>query len=233
MDVHYFLNERLEFIHGFYKTASQPFLEIKRKIENSEAPYIPTYSEDGEPPFLSEWLEAEESVQVLGYMCVSMLSAALKLYFQTWKSELGFSIDKEMRKPFKQKGWLHGYLSCFKKHYGIDSLGSGANLLLLEEIALARNMAQHPDHISSNIPFFSDKDIQKLGVPVFTSEIDRRMSRLGERNDGGLFPVSLHVNAEQLELAMQEVEKLNGWLNREIYVHVYKQEPNNQIQPTQ
>ena len=173
MDVHYFLNERLIFTRSFYRTAVQPFVEIKRKIEESEPPYIPPYSEDGEPPFLSEWMETEESIQVLGYMCVSMLSASLKLYFQTWMKELGFSIDDELRKTFKKEGWLHGYSSCFLNHYGIVFSNSGINLLLLEEIALARNMAQHPDYIATNIPFFSDKDIQKLGVPTFTSEIDR------------------------------------------------------------
>ena len=226
MDVHYFLNKRLEFIRSFHKTAAQPFIEIKRKIEESESPYIPPYSEDGEPPFLSEWLEAEESIQVLGYMCVSMLSASLKLYFQTWKDELGFSIDDELRKVFKKEGWLHGYSSYFLKHYGIKFPNIGVNLLLLEEIALARNMAQHPEYISTNIPFFSDKDIQKLGIPTFTSEVDRRMSRLGEgKNDGGLFPVSLHVNSEQLEFAIQEVGKLNDWLNSEIYTRVYKRKP--------
>ena len=135
MDVHYFLNARLDFIRSFYRTAVQPFIEIKRKIEESEPPYIPPYSEDGEPPFLLEWLEAEESIQVLGYMCVSILSASLKLYFQIWKNELGFSIDDELRKTFKKEGWLHGYSSCFLKHY-FKSPFRGFRGLMLQVILL-------------------------------------------------------------------------------------------------
>jgi hypothetical protein len=47
------------FIRYLYTTASDAFLIIiKRKIEVGEEPYIPPYSEDAEPPFLDEWLEA-------------------------------------------------------------------------------------------------------------------------------------------------------------------------------
>ena len=60
-----------------------------QKIESEEPPFEPPYSEDGEPPFLAEWMEAEEGLQVVGRMCISMLSAALQLYFKTWEDELG------------------------------------------------------------------------------------------------------------------------------------------------
>jgi hypothetical protein len=90
MDVNFFFNERIAFIRQFYDAASYPFVEKKRKIEAEEEPFIPPYSEDGEPPFLDEWIEADESLQVLGYSCISMLSAALQLYLITWANEIGF-----------------------------------------------------------------------------------------------------------------------------------------------
>jgi hypothetical protein len=66
MDVRYFLGERLDFTEQLYVNSAAPFIERKRKIEAEEEPFVPPYSEDPEPAFLSEWLEAEESLQVRG-----------------------------------------------------------------------------------------------------------------------------------------------------------------------
>ena len=107
MDVGYFLNERIAFVRHYYDTASFPFIEKKRKIRAGEEPFIPPYSEDGEPPFLEEYGEAEESLQVLGYSCISMLAAALQLYLRTWTIELGRPVGDSFKREFKA-GWLHG-----------------------------------------------------------------------------------------------------------------------------
>jgi hypothetical protein len=80
MDVGYFLRDRIAFIRQFFDGASLSFAEKKRKIEAGEDPFVPPYSEDGEPAFLDEWIEADESLQVLGYSCISMLAAALHLW---------------------------------------------------------------------------------------------------------------------------------------------------------
>ena len=89
MDVLYFLRERTRFIRLVFDNATAPFSSIVQKIENEETPFEPPYREDGEPPFLAEWMEAEEGLQVVGRMCISMLSATLQLYFKTWKTNLG------------------------------------------------------------------------------------------------------------------------------------------------
>lgn len=55
---------------------------------------MPPYGEDGEPPFLNEWIEADESLLVLGYACISMLAASFHLYLAsssshtTWKRQV-------------------------------------------------------------------------------------------------------------------------------------------------
>lgn len=72
MEVLHFLKERTQFIRYFYDEACQPFCEIKRKIEAGEEPFKPPYSEDGEPPFLEEWLRADTALEVLAaivYRC--------------------------------------------------------------------------------------------------------------------------------------------------------------------
>jgi hypothetical protein len=88
MDVGWFLKERTKFIRHYYAVAAEPFEAIKSKIEKGEEPYEPPYSEDGEPPFLEEWSDAETCIQVIGRTCVTMLSESLKLYFQTWEELL-------------------------------------------------------------------------------------------------------------------------------------------------
>ena len=96
MDVLFFLKERTRFIRYFYQTAAEPFRETIRKIEAGEAPFDdPPYSEDGEPPFLEEWLAADTALAMLGRTCISMLSASLQLYFKTWEGELGVTWEKE------------------------------------------------------------------------------------------------------------------------------------------
>ncbi len=83
MDIEYFLKSRTAFIRYFYEHAVRPFNEIKIAIENEEEPYIPPYSEDGEPPFLEEWMDAEQGVEIVGHACISMLSSSLYLFLKS------------------------------------------------------------------------------------------------------------------------------------------------------
>jgi len=53
MDIEYFLKSRTAFIRYFYENSVRPFKEITIAIENEEEPYIPPYSEDDEPPFVT------------------------------------------------------------------------------------------------------------------------------------------------------------------------------------
>jgi hypothetical protein len=78
MDIRHFLKQRLAFIKQLYLNGASPLEDRKRKIENEEAPFIPLYSEDGEPAYLNEWLEADSSIQVLGSACLSMIAASLQ-----------------------------------------------------------------------------------------------------------------------------------------------------------
>ena len=62
-------------------------MAIKRQIEQEEPPFDdPPYSEDPEPAFLEEWLEAETSIQIVGLACVSLLADTLKLYLTNRQS---------------------------------------------------------------------------------------------------------------------------------------------------
>lgn len=222
MDVQYFLNRRIEFIRQLYVTSSEAYVERKRKIEAEEEPFIPPYSEDGEPAFLEEWLEAEESLQVLGHSCISMLAATLRLYFKTWECQIGIGVDDSLKHEFK-KGWLNGYRAYFARHFDIRFEDGPINLAVLEEMILARNRIQHPESIESRSSHYSNDDLEKFPHPFFLD--DRERSLLAEVEDGEaeyFTPLAIHISSERLFAVLAEVERFAEWLEQvEVGPHVY------------
>jgi hypothetical protein len=212
MRVRVALIERIAFIRQFYTTSSTPYLERIRKIEAGEDPWVPKYSEDSEPPFLSEWLEADESLQVLGLACTSMLTATLHMYFKTWQKVLGVEIEEKLRGLFK-KNWVQGYKELFANSAGVPFNSCPVNLKLLEELVLARNRTQHPESLSTIRSSYSSADLQKLPHPFF---IDERELAFSTENDQGekewLMPPTIRVTAEKLESVMLEVERFAQWM---------------------
>lgn len=223
MDVGYFLRERIAFIRQFYDAASLPFTEKKRKIEAEEDPFIPPYSESGEPPFLAEWIEADDSLHVLGYTCVSMLAASLHLYLRTWESEFGIPVSEALKAKFKKEGWFNGYRAYFESQMGIHFDQSPADLSLLEEIVLARNRVQHPETITNQRTHYSSKDIEKLRRPFLVDEQEKRLlGDIGESESSWLGPPNVHIAKKQLDVVIAEVEKFSEWLESQIASHVYE-----------
>lgn len=212
MDVRYFLGRRLEFIRQFYEVSSAPFVERKRQIEAEEEPFVPPYSEDPEPAFLEEWLEAEESLQVLGHTCVSMLAAIFHLYFKTMERQIGIPVDASLKGDFKN-GWFHGYKAYFAQHFRIRFEDSPSRLEILEEIVLVRNRAQHPESITTDGSHYSDSDLAKLPHPFFVDENDAALfSETEEGERAWLLTPPIRVTTEKLSVALSEVETFAEWL---------------------
>lgn len=221
MDVGYFLRDRIAFIRQFFDAASLPFLEKKRKIEAGEDPFVPPYSEDGEPPFLDEWIEADESLQVLGYACISMLAAALHLYLKTWENVLGTPVGNSFKPEFK-KGHLNGYKTYFAARFGIDFAMAPSDLAMLEEIILTRNRIQHPDNIVTPRANYLPADLKKLPRAFFVNETEQSLFSDAEDIENlWLFPPSVHITEEKFVTAIVEVEKFSNWLESEIDRCVY------------
>ena len=223
MDVGFFLNERIKFIRQFYETASTPYVERRQKIEAEEEPFIPPYSEDGEPPFLEEWLQAEESLHVLAYSCVSMLAAALHLYFETWVEQSGHPVDESLKKTvFKKQGWFSGYKTHFSQLFAIQFETAPIKHALLEEVVLARNRIEHPSSITNQKAQYADSDLKKLQHPFFVDEREARLFIHADENEKSwLFPPTLHITNEQLIAAISEVERFAAWFETEIEKKVY------------
>lgn len=215
MDIRYFLASRIAFIRQFYATASKPYVERKRKIEAHQEPFVPPYSEDGEPPFLEEWLEADESLHVLAYSCISMLAAALRLYLESWVSQSGTVVDKN-------NGWFTRYNAHFTKHFNVAFEAGPADLKMLEEVVLARNRIEHPSSITDQKTQYSASDLKKLRHPFFVDETE--MALLGYSDEKEVFSCmlpSVHVTEVQLHAAMAEVECFADWFDAAIEAVIY------------
>jgi hypothetical protein len=181
---------------------------------------VPPYSEDAEPFFLNEWIEADESLQVLGYACISMLAAALHLYFKTWEAELRVPVDKSIN--FKKKGWFNIYKAYFLAQIGVDFKQSPADLAILEEIVLARNRIQHPDDLLTPRASYLPTDMEKMPRVFFANDAELGLLSDVERSEKSwLFPPYVHIAEEKLISAIIEVEKLSTWLDNEIIKSVY------------
>jgi hypothetical protein len=213
MDIRYFLEQRLAFIKQLYLNGASPFEDRKRKIENEEAPFIPPYSEDGEPAYLNEWLEADTSMQVLGSACLSMIAASLHLYFKEWERQLGPAPGPPLKSEFKTGGWPNGYRAFYLAH-GSDRFEDGPfDFALIEELVLARNSIQHHDSLIFETSRFSDDSLQKLPSPFFVSD---REKSLTEEADGDsrqwLYRPHIHITTEKFLHAVSQVSAFVKWL---------------------
>lgn len=216
MDVLWFLKKRVAFVRQLYETASAPYVDRKSKIEREEEPYVPPYSEDPEPAFLSEWLEADESLQALGHSCLSMLAASLQLYFRAWEREAGCPIDASLKPVFGKSGWLEGYRQHFHDRLGIDLKSGPVEFDLLHEVVLARNRIQHAESIVHSRTTFSESDLQKVKHPFFLDESEREL--LTEPEADGLrwfLEPSVHVTAEKLLSTLDAVVRFCEWFEEQ------------------
>ena len=225
MNVVYFLKERTKFIRRFYENAGEPFRVTIKKIEAKEAPFnTPPYGEgqDGEPPFMEEWSEANTSLEIVGRTCISMLSASLQLYFTTWEGELGIKCESEERKKAFENGFLRGYQICFGDVLHLSWDDCPVDFGLLEQVILARHRDQHPEYISTMHVNHTLKDWKKFPQPFFASESEQRMCADPDILGNPFMRPIVHVSSESLTTAIDQVEALAGWLEERLFAAKYR-----------
>lgn len=220
MDVEFFLAERTKFIRVFYDDAIRPFAERKRLIEQEEPPFVPSYSEDGEPAFLVEWLDAEAGIELVGRTCVSMLSDSLKLYFSEWEHQLGIACQKQCKKAFK-RGFLQGFRACIQHYTDIDWSKGPFDLDVIEQVILARNDAQHPIEITNLSVAHSGaiRDGRRSLFFVREAELDL-IPEAGSLGWSIMSP-KIHVSKDGLLKAIEHVESLAQWLEPQLFSMKY------------
>lgn len=213
MDAAYFLKERAELIRFFYDTGRKAYDDIKRRIEDALPPFDnPPYSEDGEPAYLQEWMDAETAIDLLGLASISLLSDSLKLYFHTLaKSVIGFSFRDE-RAAFRN-GFLAAYREALAEILQIDWTVCPVDLAIIEQVVLARNRSQHGSELTSLHVAHDRKTLEKHPKPFFASEEERAMWETEEGSWSSFLMPSVKVTREKLLVAIAEVEALADWID--------------------
>lgn len=223
MDMEFFLKQRTKFIRRFYVDAVSPFFEKVRKIEEGEPPYEPPYSQDDEPPFMEEWIESHEAIQLVGRTCVSMLSDSLKLYFGSWERELGCHNREKHKSLFKKRGFVAGYQACFQELTASDWELGPFDLKVIEQVVLARNDSQHPSHLTS----VGSKHRLSLAAgfrQLFFAKAPDLDWIAEEGSLGwGIMTPNLDISQDKLFEAIDQVENLAEWLEPLLFQVKYPQ----------
>lgn len=207
-----FLKRRTAFIRQFYDTSSTTYVERITMIEKGVDPWLPAHNEDGEPPYLEEWIEADESIQVLAQSCISMLAATLQLYFKSWVEMSGIEPDESL-KPIFRKNWLLGYKEYFRSQMRIDFDSGKINLHLLQELVLARNRIAHQESIYDQNAIYSKSDLKKLPHPFFMEENERALLPADNEEIGRwLQPPRIRISRDRLYAVLAEVDQFGEWL---------------------
>jgi len=216
VDIVYFLKQRTNFIRFYYDQCVGPFAQIKHQIDNELPPFDnPPYSEDPEPPYLDQWMDAETGIQIAGLSCVSLLSDSLKLYFGTLQHRIiGFTFgDKESEKQAFKEGFVTAYTGVLGYILDTDWSDCPADLKIIEQVVLARNRGQHGAHMISFNVSHDQNTLNKHPRPFFANaqECESLIEEDGTATSSFLTP-GLEVTRNTLFTAIEHVEKLAEWI---------------------
>ena len=210
MDLLYFLNRRLAFVQKLYDSTVGPFEERKRQIEVGEAQYVYAGDPDdydGDPPFLEEWQEADDSVMVIGHWCLCMVQASLQTYLQESISPYGSYWWKPAalmalvgRKKADSK--FQRYRVLYRDHLGVDWERGPVSIADLEQLNLTRNNLIHPIDNTSFSVKRDEKHAERFPTGLFTDDLWKNLDIQRIRVDRG-----------KLELAIKLVTEFCTWLD--------------------
>jgi len=181
MDVYGIFIDRLRSIERLYDGASGAFRQRKTKIDAQEAPYeVPSIDPDrydGEPPFLEEWLEADEFENVIGQACLSIAHSCLRDYFDGVVARSGIAAEAEAYLRERRKdGWFKGYIALFREAYGIDWTKSPTPVDAIEEINLMRNDMQHGEPALGLARYRNTNSVERFPFGLFVDDVERNLS---------------------------------------------------------
>ena len=221
MDIAFFLRRRTEFIRYFYSESVKSFLEIQHRIEHALPPFDdPPYSEDSEPPFLEEWMNAAAGIEIVGQSCVALLSDALKIYFNTLQHRtIGFPFANEVggsscaTDSIPKGSFVSKYKEVLAEILDTDWKESGIDFGVIEQVVLARNITQHGKTLLSFHARHDPHTLRKYPNPVFATEWEvRAWQEAGAREDS-FFAPSVSISRETLFSATEQAEKLADWID--------------------
>ncbi|MCM2398734.1 hypothetical protein NBH19_21885 [Rhizobium sp. S95] len=211
MDLGYFLRQRTSLIRLFYDKARVPFEQLKRDIEEEVPPWEPPFfdpdTDSGEPPYLVEWIQAEQTRELVGLLSVSLLSDTLKLYFHELERHFGIRWqDEKARKNHFKQGVVEAYRQIIEHVMGEEFRTCPVRFDVIEQVILARNDFAHNDNFLSFQTRHNAKTLEKHPNPFFVGREDNETASASWGN------FQLEVSREALMAAIAEVEKLADWV---------------------
>lgn len=198
VDLMWFLRDKLGFIQRLYDLASEPFTTKMKKIENGETPfdvYGNADPESDEPPFLSEWIEASESADIVGNCCLCLVQSALKQFLEAFMQETG------QKPPAGKLDWFKRYRAFFMDTYGIVWEDGPVKIAVLEDLNLARNDIQHEGSLMVKHMIQSKNSAERFPDSIFAETFVVRKK--------------IAVNRDSLLAAIQAVDGFCEYLQRE------------------
>ncbi len=213
MDVNFFLNQRTAFIRGFFDAAIVGFLETQRRIDQAEPPFDnPPYSEDPEPAYLAEWIDAGTGAELVAQACVSLLSDTLKLYFNTLRKEIRFIFDKR-EKALAKKSFVRAYQAALGEILETDWSDCPVRFDIIEQVVLARNLSQHGGDLTSFRVPHDARSLRRHPEPLFASKAEWRAWQESGGGDLSFLMPAVHITREALFAAIDEIDQLGEWID--------------------
>jgi hypothetical protein len=196
------LGQRLEFIQSLYERSSAHFREMMSQIEAGEEPYVDSRNpeEYDEPAFLSEWLDANESVHVLGQWSLGMVQAAFKAYLEQFLEDMERwnRFENLKGKLSDKKGnWFRKYQLLLEEDFKIKLESSPVDVAMLEQIILTRNDFEHNADLFTTSVYQGNDHAKKYPDSLFRDDDYVFESRYAR--------VPLKVNREKLARAINAV----------------------------
>jgi hypothetical protein len=179
MDCVNFLQERLQFILKLYDSASKPFRTTKAKIKEGAYPFVDTRNpEDAdEPAFLTEWQEADNSLDVLGQLCLCFVQGSLKAYLEERINEIGrvsgtaTPEDLKRRLAAKSGNWFQKYRLLFLEDLKIDWQRSPVPITDLENLKLTRDDITHNVNLKTTYVEQNRQHAGRFPKGLFTDDL--------------------------------------------------------------
>jgi hypothetical protein len=203
------LEDKLQFLHAFYQLTTEPFREIKRKIEAGKEPFVDGRDPEDydEPPFLSEWQDADQGLKLQQQVCLNLLQRSFREFLDTTVRQCGGKPQKSK----KGENWFDTYKTWFHQERGITWEKAPVSLDRMEELTFARNCIQHggqtdgsPGAVLDSHSLLKRQSIDyhdRFPDAFFADEFEKQLWREQHYSQ----PVTIDLTPEKLEVSIGDI----------------------------
>jgi hypothetical protein len=220
MDVLAILKDKLSAAKRLYDGAVSSFVDTKQRIEAGKEPYKPPPfdpdRDDGEPPFLSEWLEANEFENVVGQACISVAYSCLIDYFKgvIERSGITHEADKFLnhrRNKVRGENTFQRYVALFEDAYSVDFKQAPVAPSEIQDIVLLRHDTHHGRPGMGLNRYQLDEHVRQFPNGLFLTDLERTLLA-GDANPW----VSLDVTPEKFQESVRRIEQFCEFVEKSV-----------------